>query len=251
MKRTVCLFAGLLLMGVAAHAQKKSSGMFAELSVGPSFPIGKFAEKSFKSYTEDDPGGCAKTGLAMNATIGYRLNETAGLLLIAGYSVNKQDADSYEDYMKKSWFSNPSRVDVDAKSWKIFRAMAGGFFVTPLTANEELSLVTKLAAGVCKTAIPEFSWTGYDQNGMMLGTGTQNKEKLSWAFCYQVNVGLQYKLNNKLHVFFDINSFNATVHKDYTYNPNPVSSGPVEMTTVKRKFRLASVNALAGIGIDL
>jgi hypothetical protein len=35
-----------------------------------------------------------------------------------------------------------------------------------------------------------------------------------------------------------------------SYNPNPLSSGPVEMVAVNRKFRLASVNALAGIGLD-
>jgi len=251
MQRTACLLTGLLLIGFIVHAQTKSPGAFIELSAGPSFPIGKFGEKSFGSFMDENPGGNAKMGLAMNANIGYRLNETAGIVLIAGYSINKQDADSYEEYMKKAWFSNPSRVDVTAESWKIFRIMAGGFLITPLTANEELSLITKVAAGVCKTALPAFSWTGYDQNGMLLGAGTQNKTMLSWTFCYQVNLGLQYKLNNKLHILFDINSFNATANKEYSYNPNPISSGPVQMVTIKRKFRLASVSALAGIGMDL
>jgi hypothetical protein len=27
-----------------------------------------------------------------------------------------------------------------------------------------------------------------------------DKTSLPWAFCYQVSVGLKYKLNNKLHV---------------------------------------------------
>jgi hypothetical protein len=53
-------------------------------------------------------------------------------------------------------------------------------------------------------------------------------------------------LNNKLHVLLDINSFNAAAQKVDTYNPLFPVPGPTY--SEKRKFRLASVNVMAGIG---
>jgi hypothetical protein len=255
MKKITTLLTAFLLLSIVLHAQKKEPKCFVEINVGPSIPIGKFAEKSYKHVTEDNqPAGLAKTGLSAQISLGYYLNESFGLLLMPGYSVHAQDASGYEEYMKLQYISSgrlTSRVDVETQSWKIVKLMAGGFLVTPLTSAKDLVLLTKLTTGVCKTAVPEYSYQAYDHNGMMYPGGKTGETSLSWAFCYQVSAGLKYKLNNKLHLLIDVNSFNATPHKEYTFNPPPLPNGDLPPPrTEKVKFKLAEVNLLAGIGFQ-
>jgi hypothetical protein len=255
MKKQLLTASCFLLISCILHAQKDQSKCFVELSVGPSIPIGKFADKLYKHVTEDNqPAGLAKTGVSAQASFGYYLKESFGLLLASGYSVHAQDASGYEEYMKQGYISSgrmTSRVDVETQSWKIVKLMAGGFFITPLTSAENLVLLTKLTAGACKTAVPEYSYQAYDNNGMLYAGGKTNKTSLSWAFCYQVSVGFKYKLNNKLHLLIDVNSFNATPKKEYTFNPPPLPNGDLPPPrTEKVKFKLAEVNVLAGVGLS-
>jgi hypothetical protein len=254
MKKQLITASCFLLISCILHAQKEQSKCFVELSVGPSIPIGKFADKPYKGLTDDNqPAGLAKTGVSAQGSFGYYLNESFGLLLTSGYSVHAQDASGYEEYMKQSYISSgrlTSRVDVETQSWKIVKLMAGGFLVTPLTSAEDLVLFTKLTAGVCKTAVPEYSYQAYDQNGMY-AVGKTEKTSLSGAFCYQVSVGLKYKLNKKLHLLIDVNSFNATPQKEYTFNSFTFPNGDtVPARTEKIKYKLAEVNVLAGVGLS-
>jgi hypothetical protein len=257
MKKIAALLASFLLLTIALHAQKKQPAFFAEFGVGPSFPIGNFSKKTYNG-TDNNLPGFATTGLGVNLSFGYHLNESVGLLLSGGYSINPQDEQAYVDYFKSN-NSNIYTASVDAKSWKIAKLMAGGFLVTPLTSAEDLVLRTKLTAGVCKTAIPELKY-GFSGENNNLGSiwwreyGYQGKTALPWTFCYQVSVGLKYTLNKKLYALFDISSFNATAEKEnYFYYSTGVSvgTGPNGTNTPpKRKFKLATVNAQAGIGLS-
>jgi hypothetical protein len=91
------------------------------------------------------------------------------------------------------------------------------FFVTPLNESSKLAVVTKLTAGVCKTDFPGYSYSDISNNGMNRSSTSQKKISLPWTFCYQVSVGLKYKLKNNLHLLFDINSFNSTPSKEMTF----------------------------------
>jgi hypothetical protein len=252
MKKTVSLLTGFLFLVFILHAQKKQPKFLVELGVGPSFPIGKFADKEVTDLFDKNPSSLAKTGMAANIMVGYYLKESVGLLLTAGYSANKQDGAGYEEYYSKSWYPNASRLDVSTNSWKILKVMGGGFLVTPLTSENELSLLTKLSAGICKTAVPKYSYSAYGQNGSWMAMGTQGKITLPMAFCYQISVGLQYKLNDKLHLLLDINSFNATAKREFTYTilGNPTPGNPDQRITQVNKYKLAQVNVLAGIGLN-
>jgi len=254
MKKIPVLLAGFLFLTTVLHAQKEPK-LFAELSFGPSFPIGKFAEKTYTAMPEDNQHpGMAKTGWNAQVMLGYYINENFGLLFSPGYSVHAQDKSGYEDYLKGNIIQiggtvNASRVEAEVKNWKIVKLMVGGFLITPLTSEDELVLITKISAGACKTAIPEYSYKAYDENGVNFAGGTSSKTSLPWAFCYQVSMGLKYKLNNKLHVLLDVTSFNATPQKEYTFT-FPFSPNPVPPRTEKIKFKLAEVNALIGVGIS-
>jgi opacity protein-like surface antigen len=251
MKKAVGLLTGLLIIFSALQAQRKPARIFVELNLGPSIPLGQFAETSYNGPVEEEQPGMAAIGLGANVTAGYYLKENFGLLLTAGYSTNKQKEDGYREFMEKNPAAYPSYVDVETNKWKVYKVMAGGFFITPLV-DDKLNLVTKLSAGICKTAIPSYSWavngTGA-LGGMALSMGWVGKEKLPTMFCYQVGLGLQYKLNQRIHVLFDVNSFNAATKKDYSVwstMPFPGSS----LTTISRKYKFGSVNTLLGLGLS-
>jgi hypothetical protein len=255
MKKLPALLTGFLFISTLLQAQQKQAKFFAQLSGGPSFPLGKFADKSYTfAVNNNEPEGLAKTGLSLQASLGYHLSKTAGLLFLSGYSEHAQEASGYKEYMKQVILSAgliTNNVDVKTTSWKIVKLMAGGFLNTPLTSDEDLVLVTKVTVGACKTAIPEYSFKGYVTDGITTFGGTFNKTSLSWAFCYQVSMGLKYKLNNRLHLLLDVNSFNATAKKEYTFDPPPSPNGtPNGITYQKVKYKLAELNALVGIGVN-
>lgn len=267
MKKTITLLTFILLTfslltSTDLFAQQKQPKFFAGLSGGPSFALGKFAGKTYNGYFDTDPSGKAKTGWAAQLSLGYYLNKSAGILLLPGYSEHKQDPSGYEDYIK-STLSGPSpgttitSLHVSTNKWKLKKLMAGGFFVTPLTASSTLELITKVAAGACKTAVPGYKYTyqiTYSSSPTLPGYGmaTQQDIKLGWAFCYQVSVGLKYKLKDKLYMSLDVTSFNSTPSKDWTfYVSPPISSGPAVTEQKTIKYKLGELNALVGIGIDL
>jgi hypothetical protein len=247
MKKTAGLLTAFLFAFSVLHAQEKTSRLFTEISLGPSFPIGQFAEKEYPGITEKDQPGMATVGLAGNVTLGYYVKENVGLLLTAGYSTYKQKPAGLEEYIKRNFYVNATDVDVAAEDWKVLKIMAGGFLVTPLT-EDSLNLVTKISLGICKTAVPEFSWLAYHQTGPAFAGGTYEEVKLPTTFCYQVSLGLQYKLNDRLHLLFDINSFNATATDKAP--PQPIGNPPGMPTIPDRKYKLGSVNALLGVGLN-
>lgn len=249
MKRSLTLLTGFLFIVCALHAQKPSK-YFIEIKGGASFPIGQFAEKAYpqQGALEQNQPGLAQVGTAASITGGYYLKENVGIFLSLANTTNKQKEQVYADWIKDNW-SNPEMTFSDkTTSWNIYSIMAGGFFVNSLV-EEKLNLVTKLGAGICFPRVPGFSWQALRPMSSSVpgASGEVGKEKVSATFCYQVSIGLQYKLTNRLNLLFDINSFNATAKKDY--GPNVLT--PFPGNTSDRKWKISTVNALAGIGFNL
>lgn len=236
-----------LMASFGVNAQQKESKFFAEVSAGPSFPIGQFGEKEYAGTNERDQPGMAKTGIAANVTLGYYIKENAGVLLTGGYGAYKQNTEGFSTYLKRNYYVSATEVDVNTKNWKIIKVMGGGFLVTPLTENK-LNLITKVSAGVLKATVPAYDWRAYAATGPAFAGGGVEKYKLPATFCYQISLGLQYKLNDKFHLLFDINSFNATA----THEAPQQSTGnpPGTPTIPNKKYKFGSVNALAGVGVS-
>ncbi len=250
MKKTVSLLTGFLFLAFVLHAQKKQPKFLTELSFGPSFPLGRFAATSYNDKNEIP--GFAKPGLGAHLSLGYYLNQSVGLLLSTGYTEHQQDENAYKDYFE-GVFNNIVVTQVETQKWKTVKMMAGGFLITPITSESELVLLTKLSAGVSKTAIPKSNWSGSYLSGSYIGGGNYTKTPLPWSFCYQVSVALQYSFSPNWYALLDISSFNTTAKKEFTYTiyPDPVTSPGVPGTvmTVKNKYKQATVNALVGIGV--
>jgi hypothetical protein len=247
MKKTATLLTGLLFLVFFLHAQKKQSKFLTELSVGPSFPLGRFAATSYKDDKNEVPG-FAKTGLAAHLSVGYYLNKSVGLLLSSGYTVHPQDKDHFRREIESS-IPGVTLTHFELKNWKTVKLMGGGFVVTPLTSEGELVLLAKLTAGVSKFDIPKREFWGSNQDGTSTISSIDNGGSLPWSFCYQVSLALEYKLNRSLYALLDINSFNTTAKKEFNYTIIPGSGIPPTAMTIKNKYKQATVNAMLGIGV--
>jgi hypothetical protein len=245
-KNRLLLTVALIPAFCELQAQDKPSKFFAEISGGPSLPIGQFGEKEYTGFEEKDQPGMAGTGLGANATFGYYVKENVGLLITGGYGSHKQKTEGREWYIKRNFYVSATEVDVDANNWKLWKVMAGGFLVTPIAENK-LNLITKASAGICKTAVPEYSWLAYTATGPAFAGGKEGEVKLPATFCYQISLGLQYKLSNRFHLFFDINSFNATATHDV---PQQIGIPPGGSAIPDQKYKFGSVNALLGAGVN-
>lgn len=238
MKKIALLLTGSLFLALALHAQKEQPKLLFEWSLGPSFPIGRFASSEYK---EDDIPGFAKSGLSTQFSIGHYLNQSIGVMLLLGSAVHPRDKDAYKKDIESSTGITVKQIEL--KSWKSLKLMAGGFWITPLSAGSELVLRTKLTAGVAKTSLPESDWSGTGQ-GSTTASGHGDRIPLPWSFCYQVSAALEYKLSPKWHVLLDISSFNTTARKEYNF------TGPAgQVIPVKFKVKQATVNVLLGISM--
>ena len=250
MIKTATLLTGFLFLTFVLHAQKKQPKFLTELSFGPSFPIGRFAATSYNDKNEVP--GFAKTGLGAHLSVGYYLNKSAGVLFSSGYTVHPQDKDAYRDFVETSFPAITVR-HIEVKSWKTVKLMAGGFVVTPLNAGGELTLLTKLTAGVSKTTFPKREFYGSSQDGTWTASSINNEVSLPWSFCYQVSAALEYSFSRNWYVLLDISSFNTTAKKELTYTiypgPTPTPGGPGTIMSIKNKYKQATVNALVGIGV--
>ena len=247
MKKITTLLTSFLLLTIALHAQKKQPKFLTELSIGPSFPIGMFAATSYNDKNEVP--GFAKTGLAAHLSVGYYLNQNAGVLLSSGVSSHPQDKDAFRKEIESA-FPDVTLTHLELKNWKTVKLMGGGFVVTPLTSEGELVLLTKLTAGVSQFAIPKREFWGSSQDGTTTISSLPNEGALPWSFCYQVSLALEYKLNRSLYALLDINSFNTTAKNEFTFTFDPdTPTSPGQTIVVKYKYKQATVNALLGIGV--
>jgi hypothetical protein len=238
----LALFLLLLSGAIISHAQKIDSKWIAEISIGPSFPFGKYKSKDYK----DSTAGFAKTGIGASISFGYRLSDRISVHFMAGEAQNKQDEEPMAKRM--DGFSYGSyRTEVHTKNWNTGKLMLGAGIQLPLCKSGKFSSVSKLSAGVCKTAIPAFSGETYSNNNVPGGTFSSGKIPLAWTFCYQINSGINMQLSERIYALTDFSYFNGRpvyhTQRNYTLNPG----GP--FTPVDIKYSLASFNIQAGAGI--
>jgi hypothetical protein len=255
MHKKTLLFITTFFIFTVAKGQENHSGFSVGVSVGPSFPIGKFGSRDTSNYGAGDPrsgsvAGWAKTGPAVNISVGYRLNPSFRFILMFGGQENKQDEGTFEKTVYT--YRASDSVAGNTERWKIGKIMAGGAFSLPISVSGRLFFQVKALAGLCKTAVPAHKYAIFDteaSSGMWdspfyIGGGSLTKTPLPWTFCFQISPGLKYFLTQKVAVFMDAAYFDARPVLKQTYYANMPDRDPIP---VKKRFALTSVNPLVGI----
>lgn len=236
-------------------AQKPASGFSAEVLLGPSIPVGKFADKSVNTLGASEASGWAKMGPALQVAFNYHIKPAYGITLLFGGQENKQDASALNE-MVKQYYPNGDRYTVSTKSWKSWKMLAGGFFRAPLSDAGKWYFQGKLLAGMLKTSVPAYSYSAYTTiNGsiMPLGSGSHSGPTLPWSFCYQLDAGLGWQFSKKLSLLLDVSYFHAEPIWKYTLYviiPPPITVPPPNGggTPTQTKVPVSGLNIMAGMG---
>jgi len=245
------IFSALFITSSASSIAQKQKKYFIEAAPGVTIPVGKFINKSWNENTSlSNAEGLAKAGFDINLSGGWQVNKSIGVLLAAGFSTNKQDANSFRNYLTNKYGAQ-AQTSVATESWNIFKVMGGPSFNTPLADKSNLIFRAKLLAGASKTSIPgyAYSYAYIDPVSNLQRAGMANFTKISlpWFFCWQATAGIKYKTSKGLYVFSEAGYFHATLNYRYIYL-NPVQGG---FFNGSKKIEQSYIGLYAGAGIDL
>lgn len=241
-----------MLLFAEATAQSTNHPFMVSLTGGPSFPLGRFADKNSTEWntTVTDKTGFAQTGWSGSLQLGYQLNTHFGIALTAGMNQYKRDGDALKKHFDLFSSYSGSTSVMDAKKWDVVKVLAGPTYTTAI--SKKLLFQSGISAGIGKTAIPGFNYAKYDAGGNPLVLSTNSKVKMPAAFAYQVNAGLGYQLSQTFLLLLDVSYFNATATHKYTvFGSGPTIPDPnIDITyQVKEKYKLSTLSATLGIGL--
>ncbi len=228
---------------ILLNAQGKVYKFFAELSIGPSFPVGKFHDKTYSANLGDEnPPGIAKIGSGINALIGYKLNKWFNLNILACGQQNQEDANAIKKYLESK--PNVARATVTVDKWQIVKGMGGISYKIAISKKEEIFLYPCIMAGICKTTIPSLSYETFNNNGNVIEMAKSKPPPLPAAFCNQLNMKMQWQKTKRFHILVDVQYFISNPKQTYSYMNNG------NWYSVTAKYSLSSINLLLGAGIS-
>lgn len=241
----------VLLIVIALPLQGQRKGYFyLTIEPGLSIPVGQYAQKDFDMPApRQKVNGVAQPGYQFALNAGYRFNKSVGVLLMAAYSSNQRDENSFEEYAQ-STLAPGSTASANSDRWHIYRAMTGLSVRSTISADKKLFVEGKLMIGLCKTKEP-----GYEISTTTPGNPLPSftylkveKQKLPASFCWQANAGVGYWLNEQLYLLFDLGYFDAKPVYKFSNIPFP---GPGPAIEGRREFRLSSIGLNLGLGVKL
>ena len=183
----------------SSPSSKPLSRWSLHLMIGPSIPIGKFAAK-----TIGDQGPLVnqvKPGIGAELGLNYRINPSFGLRLAIGGQDNP--VTNYGDLL-----TGPEAIDYHVYHWQIARLLGGAQFSLPLSAGKGPVLLIRAMAGALKTNIPgydvRFAFEPGNPAHHVAGT------TLPWAFAYQAEAGIKWRISRTVFLLFDTGYAGAT-----------------------------------------
>lgn len=186
-------------------AQTSNPKSFIGISIGPSFPVGDFANKN--AY--DVNSGLASIGGFLNINYGYKFSDNFGVIAILRGSIHGVDSQTLKNSYSLPDGSGGS-LSFEAGTWKSGGLLVGLFQGFPLNDSKNLVFELKGALGVQRTSSPSLKIRG---NIPGFNTFEGKQESISaTSFAYLLGVGFNYGLGNNLTLKF---------HGDYSSsNPN-------------------------------
>jgi hypothetical protein len=256
------LFLVMLACLSATHSFSQDRGTL-NLSLGPAFPVGEFANKN----GADPRSGLANPGALLDIScMGRRRHSHLGLtgsLVLRMNSINSaallQPFEAqFPDY---SW-------SVAKKPWEAAAAMIGVYWNYPM-ANK-MYFEGAVLFGVGETMLPQTTITGIKDTGVNhtvtdLVIGTTHK-KYATTYSQSIKAGLGYKLTNKISLqaelsFWYLNpTFKQVTQTIFHAQGFPITgilslqnaqSLSVETFTADYEQNMSSLNFTVGVAIKL
>jgi hypothetical protein len=244
-KWTTLISIFLLLAIPRLYSQNQDPSIEAGISIGPSFPMGKFSSTATDSNSIHS---AANPGLAIQLSFSFPFKHSHfGLGFITSWQQNSVNTSHFEQNFQTR-FPNSDRINVQIDYWHIWRFLAGPVWNIPVLKNGKTRFACGIEAGLLKTSIPTSSVEIY-YSGILQTYMRVDSRDLPVAFCYQVHAGIDYSLSRTLSLTGVVNFSHADPAYTYTYYLDP----PVDSYAVysKRIYSISSLNILLGIAYAL
>jgi hypothetical protein len=196
--KKILTFLAFTLIWYTANAQNVGKSTIS-ISLGPSFPIGKFALKDMS----DEESGLAKIGGFLDLSYGYQLSKYLGITAALKGSVHGIDFSSY---------AVPSGVGASSQTttttWKTGAILVGLSQVFPLSEDGKFKFELRELAGIQSTKSPEVN-----VSINVPGIGNMNSKQESakaTSFAYALGAGFSYSVDRAigLKLFADYGASN-------------------------------------------
>lgn len=244
MSKSLFLACIIAMLSCTASAQQKTQQYVLSLSIGPSFPLGRFS--AGPSWFPQGDSGNAVTGGAAHLLLEYRLKNKVGISLLIGGTINGQNKDRLQGSLREE-LGQDAVINVYAKSWQAFEIMPGISYNIRLSSDGKLELQPMLSAGVCKTAVPAQSYA-YHTNDLSGSNGSisVSKNNLPASFCYRFSAGLHYNISQNIFCLTNLSYFNSNPVATYGYSNDWTTPG--NWVTARNHYSLSSIGVQVGVG---
>lgn len=271
MQKTLLLTFSLLLLAFQSIAQGLFGKHTIAISVGPSVPVGAFADKK----TTQETAGFAQTGLQVNASYVHRVSKHFGIAAMLFGQRHALDTKAMEQEFAQMGFSTgvytgpdpfptpePTYTyypnwQFDKNAWltgSLLLGVEGGF---PVKGSRALSIITRAMLGAAYATSPEL------EGSSVTDTATARYEMESgsgFGLSYLLRGGIQYGVNDKISLLFsaDYLGTSGITFPDVkaTFTAAKYDNGfPSQMSqstiTADGRQKIATVNFNIGIGLKL
>jgi hypothetical protein len=237
MKHALTLF--LIMLSGMAGAQdvstgtKKARNFYLAASVGPAFPVGKFASADLST---DDEAGLAKTGYNLNLHAGYTLTKGFGLSSSIFMSRFKVDNDAVSRFLNGS---GGSGVSATADHWQYWGIMAGPMGI--IDVGDNVYLDVRALMGFARANLPVINFTLEGIPDLSAVT----PDRWTDAFSWQIGTNLRYNFTDRACFFtnVDYNFMRPKWSYDVTEN------GSTRNVSIEQKMGVLDISL--GVGVNL
>ncbi len=230
--KKILLLSLVVLASFNVYAQNFKKESSITIAVGPSFPIGEFANKNLY----DNKAGLASVGGFASIGYGYQFSKFFGAIASVTGRIHGVDKNALQTYTLP--IGSGSSLSLKTSTWRFLRVMAGLSQSIPITKNEKLSLEIKELIGIQFINSPEIQMVGFIPGIGSINTVEESQSENSLA--YGLGIGLNFKVDNKLKlkIFSD---YQGGARPKFTY---------VDVTAVKQIHQETSVINV-GLGLAI
>lgn len=217
--KQVILIITMVITGMLTSVAQKPAGQqqrkfFMALSTGPAIPVGAFASTDMNNT---DGAGLAKTGINLNLSMGYTINEGYALMIQALYSKHSLNDRMFHE------------AGASSDHWQYYGMLIGPAMT--VHAGKNVMVDFKTLGGVTRVNSPAVSYN----NTLLV------KEDWATAFTLQLGADLRYAFAKDLFLF---------VNADYSFMRPKFTVESTDGNTAEPAEQKIDVIALnAGIGV--
>ena len=243
MKRMPILFILCLSLSICkTYSQNTDLPFKAAISVGPSFPVGKFSNTVPDSSTFPS---AAKPGPSVTVSFSYGFRHSHfGIEILGGWQQNNVNDFAIARHLAAGMPAG-SEIGVKTDNWHIWKILAGPTFEFPFTKNGKLSFECGVLGGVLKTTIPGYEIGASYSNPPIVSLQSVYKIPLPTTFCYQIDAGVTYRIAPDLLLTGNLCFMHATPTHSFTeYHDPPYFQMPFHVSV---PYPVSTINLLVGV----